>query len=148
MSLFTSLFPAIATNSSANAAADSETNGSCSSGACGTSDQQARTIRPTYRLAESAEGYTVTVALPGVIKENLTVDAEDGVLNVTGKRAWQKPEGWTSIYRESIDGGYALSLAYDDAVDAGKISAQLTDGVLTLTLPKAEARKPRKIAVN
>lgn len=147
MSLFTSFFPAASTNS-ATTNAEAEANGGCSSGACGVSEQQARAIRPTYRLNETAEGYTVTVALPGVTKENLTIDAEDGVLTVTGKRVWQKPEGWTPLYRESADAGYALSLAYDDAVDADKISAQLTDGVLSLTLPKAEARKPRKIAVN
>ena len=112
------------------------------------SDDQVATRRPVYRLNETAEGYDVTVNLPGVTKEGLTITAEDGVLTVTGQRAWQKPEGWSPVYRESADAGFSLALAYDDAVDADKISAALTDGVLRLTLPKSEARKPRKIAVN
>ncbi|CAM3072801.1 Hsp20/alpha crystallin family protein [Rariglobus hedericola] len=136
MSLLSSFLP-----SSANSSA-------CAPGsACGVTDQQTASVRPTYRLDQTAEAYTVTVNLPGVTKDNLTVDAEDGVLTVTGRRSWQKPGGWTALYRESADAGYTLSLAYDDAVDTDKISAALTDGVLRLTLPKAEARKPRKIAV-
>jgi HSP20 family protein len=115
--------------------------------ACCVAEAQSVSIRPTYRLDQTDDAYTVTVNVPGVTKDNLTVDAEAGVLTVTGRRSWQKPEGWTLIHRESADAGYALSLAYDDAVDTDKISAALTDGVLRLTLPKAEARKPRKITV-
>lgn len=146
MSLFTSFFPAASSNATPSADA-------CAAGsACGSAvadTQAAPATRTAYRSSETAEGYTVTVNLPGVAKDNLTVDAVDGVLTVTGRRAWQKPEGWTAVHRETPDDGYTLSLAYDEtAVDADKITAQLTDGVLRLTLPKAEARKPRKIAVN
>lgn len=133
MSLLTSFLPAF------TAPASSST---------GAVDDSTPSRRPAYTASETADGYEVTVSLPGVTKEGLNITAEDGVLNVSGKRAWQKPEGWTPLYREASDAGFFLSLAYDDAVDADKISAALTDGVLRLTLPKAEARKPRKITVN
>ncbi|MET0262670.1 MAG: Hsp20/alpha crystallin family protein [Rariglobus sp.] len=136
MSLLTSILPSFATAPSDTATTGAPVNAST----------PAR--RPAYRVTETAEGYALTVNLPGVTKDNLGVIAEDGVLNITGKRSWQKPEAWTALHRESADAGFALSLAYDDAIDADKITAALNDGVLRLTLPKAEARKPRKIAVN
>ena len=86
--------------------------------------------------------------LPGVTKEGLEVTAEEGIVSIRGKRVWQKPEGWTSLYRESYESPYELSLEHDNTVDADRIQAELKDGVLQVTLPKAEAIKPRKIAVN
>ena len=81
-------------------------------------------------------------------KEGLEITAEDGLVTIRGRRAWQKPEGWTSLHRESFDAPYELTLQHDNTVDAEKIHAELKDGVLRVSLPKAEAIKPRKIAVN
>ncbi len=130
MSLFTSLLPTFS---------HSKTPGST---------DEAMTPRvPSYSLRETDEDYTLTVDLPGVTKDGLTVTAEDGVLTITGKRSWRQPDGWTPIHLESTDSGYSLAFTYADAIDSEKISAALTDGVLRLTLPKSEARKPRKITV-
>ncbi len=104
--------------------------------------------RPAYQINEASESYTLTVSLPGVSKGDLTVTAENGVLTIIGKRAWRQPETWTPLHRESTDADYNLALSYENAIDAEKISAALTDGVLRLTLPKSAARKPRKITVN
>jgi HSP20 family molecular chaperone IbpA len=104
-------------------------------------------IRPAYDINESADAYTLTVRLPGVAKTGLTITDEDGVLTLRGERAWKRPEGWSPVYRESNDRPFELSLRHDQTIDVDKISAQLTDGVLTASLPKAESRKPRKIAV-
>jgi HSP20 family protein len=105
------------------------------------------TLKPAYRLSQTPEAWTLVAHLPGVAKDGLEITAEDGVLSLRGRRQWQSPEGWTSLYRESYDSGYALALRYDQ-VDAGRIQAELKDGVLTVTLPKSEAAKSRKIAVN
>lgn len=134
MSLFTSLLPAF-THSRVP-------------GATSTTAEMAQSQRPAYQINETDESYTLTVDLPGVTKEGLTVTAENGVLTLTGKRAWQQPESWTPIHVESTDAGYSLALSYEDAVDADKIAASIADGVLRLTLPKSETRKPRKIAVS
>jgi HSP20 family molecular chaperone IbpA len=60
------------------------------------------------------------------------------------------PAGWTTLHRESAapDAVYELVLTHDNAFDADKVAAELRDGVLRLSLPKIEALKPRKIAVN
>lgn len=106
------------------------------------------TVKPAYELSENAEAWGLTAQLPGVTKEGLEVTAEDGRITIRGRRQWQKPEGWTAVYRESGDAPYELVLEHDNTVDADKIVAELKDGVLKVSLPKAEAVKPRKIAVN
>jgi HSP20 family protein len=107
-----------------------------------------QTVRPRYDVQQTAEAYNVTAYLPGVAKDGLEVTAEGNEIRITGRRAWQQPEGWTPLYRETAGAAYELTLTHDNAIDAEKISAELTDGVLRVTLPKAEAVKPRKIAVN
>lgn len=113
-----------------------------------TSTEPEFTLKPVYELKENAEAWGLTVQLPGVAKDGLELSAEDGVLSIRGRRVWQKPEGWTQLYRETVDAPYALALEHDNSVDVDKIHAELKDGVLRVSLPKAEAVKPRKIAVN
>ena len=104
-------------------------------------------VRPVYTVTESADAYTLTVQLPGVAKTGLSLTDENGVLTIRGERSWKQPAGWTSLYRESGDSPFELALEHDQSIDVDKIRAELVDGVLHATLPKAEARKPRKIAV-
>lgn len=106
------------------------------------------TVKPAYELSESTEAWGLTAQLPGVTKEGLEVTAEDGRITIRGRRSWQKPEGWTAVYRESVDAAYELVLEHDNTVDADKIHAELKAGVLRVSLPKAEAVKPRKIAIS
>lgn len=105
------------------------------------------TVRPFYEVKETEEAFGLTVHLPGVAKEGLEITAEDTTLRIIGRRAWKRPEGWASLYRESSDAAFELVLSHENAVDLDKIHAELRDGVLRLSLPKAEAVKPRKIAV-
>jgi HSP20 family protein len=106
------------------------------------------TVKPGYDLTEGVEAWALTAQLPGVTKEGLELTAEDGRITIRGRRSWQKPEGWTAVYRETVGAPYELVLEHDHTVDADKIHADLKDGVLRVSLPKAEALKPRKIAVN
>ncbi len=106
------------------------------------------TVKPLYELTENAEAWGLTAHVPGVTKEGLELSVEDGLITLRGRRNWQKPEGWTAVYRESLDAPYQLTLQHDNTVDADKIHAELKDGVLRVSLPKTEAVKPRKIAVN
>ncbi len=105
-------------------------------------------LRPAYHVREDEHGYDVTVQLPGVAKDGLEITALDGQLTITGRRAWTPPAGWTALYRETPRASFELNLTHQGDVDADKISAELKDGVLRLTLPKAEAAKPRKIAIS
>lgn len=103
--------------------------------------------QPSYHISHGENAYTVVVQLPGVAKDGLEVTANDGDLTIVGRQTWRAPAAWTELHREIARTDYELTLGYNDNIDAGKISAELKNGVVTLTLPKAEASKPRKIAV-
>jgi HSP20 family protein len=106
------------------------------------------TIKPAYDVKETEDAYGLTVFLPGVSKDGLDLTAENGTVRIVGRRSWKQPEGWTPLYRESADAAFELVLNHDNAIDVEKIAAELRDGVLRVSLPKHEAIKPRKIAVN
>ena len=105
------------------------------------------TVRPLYQVQELDDEFKVTAQLPGVAKENLNITDEDGTLTIRGERTWKQPSEWSAVYREAGQSTFSLSLYHDNVVDADKAQAELKDGVLTLSLPKSEARKPRKIAI-
>jgi HSP20 family protein len=103
-------------------------------------------IAPAATLLENADGYTLEVEMPGVTKENLEMWVENNELTVLGRRSTPVVEG-TLLHRESRSENFRRSFELDPSIDAGKISAKIEHGVVTLTLPKAEQVKPRKIAV-
>ena len=131
MSLLSTLLPA------QRRSADDQTEGAESSQA----------IPPAYEVHETPEAWGVTVHLPGVNKDGLELTAEEGQLRIVGRRAWKQPEGWTSLYRETAEAPFELVLTHDNVVNLDAIAAELSDGVLRVSLPKHEALKPRKIAV-
>lgn len=104
--------------------------------------------RPAYRTSATENDYTIEVNLPGVSKSGLSINVEDDVLTVTGETATGTPKGWKVVHRELPQGDYLLKLRIDDQIDQEKIAAKLKDGVLNVTLPKAEAAKPRRISVD
>jgi HSP20 family protein len=104
-------------------------------------------IAPAATVLENADGYTLEVEMPGVNKENLEMWVENNELTILGRRALPTVEG-TLIHRESRSENFRRSFELDPSIDAGKISAKIEHGVVTLTLPKAEQVKPRKIAVS
>ena len=103
-------------------------------------------IAPAATVLENADGYTLEVEMPGVSKENLEMWVENNELTILGRRSMPSVEG-TLIHRESRSENFRRSFELDPSIDAGKISAKIEQGVVTLTLPKAEQVKPRKIAV-
>jgi HSP20 family protein len=105
-------------------------------------------VKPVFEIKEAPDAYGVTVYLPGVAKDGLDLTVEEGQVRIVGRRAWQQPEGWTALYRESQDAPFELVLTHDNAIDADKVVAELRDGVLRVSLPKHEALKPRKISIN
>jgi HSP20 family protein len=103
-------------------------------------------IAPAATVLENTDGYTLEVEMPGVSKENLEMWVENNELTILDRRSMPSVEG-TLIHRESRAENFRRSFELDPSIDAGKISAKIEQGVVTLTLPKAEQVKPRKIAV-
>ena len=103
-------------------------------------------IAPVATVLENTDGYMLEVEMPGVTKENLEMWVENNELTILGRRSTPSVEG-TLIHRESRPENFRRSFELDPSIDAGKISAKIEQGVVTLTLPKAEQVKPRKIAV-
>jgi HSP20 family protein len=106
-----------------------------------------RTFVPAADIYETAEALTLVLEMPGVDKGALDVTLEDDVLQIEGRIDFGKYEGLEPVYAEYNVGHYARSFTVGSGIDGGKISAQLNDGVLTLTLPKSEAARPRRIAI-
>ena len=110
-------------------------------------DDLGPTIAPRYDVTETAEAYGLTVELPGVAKDGLELSVDHEQVRVVGRRTWRKPEAWTALHRESREAAFELVLEHGRAIDAEKVHAELRDGVLRVSFSKAEAVKPRKIAV-
>lgn len=104
-------------------------------------------ISPVATVLENAEGYTLQVEMPGVNKEGIEMWVENNELTIIGRRSLPAVQG-TLIHRESRRENFRRAFELDPSIDSGKISANIEQGVLTLTLPKAEQVKPRKIAVS
>lgn len=108
-----------------------------------------RYARPQYGVQELDTEFVATVDLPGVPKGAVELSVADGVLELVAARSWSERADWSPLAGVVEDGlSYRLLLELGDQVDVGNISADLHDGVLKLTLAKAEEKKPRRIAVN
>ena len=108
-----------------------------------------RYVRPRASIAENASGFVVQVELPGVNRQGLEITFENGELTLLGHRQpTSTPPGAELVYRESRPADFRRTFEVDGSIDAAHIGAALDQGLLTLTLPKAEAAKPRKIEIN
>ncbi len=106
-----------------------------------------RTLVPRYNVLENADAFIVTAFLPGVDRTALETHLDGENLTIFGRRAWNPPAEWITVYREMPVADYRLVLEIDHRVNRDAIKAELTQGVLTLTLPKSEAVKPRRIEI-
>ncbi len=97
----------------------------------------------------TAEELKIEALLPGVSQEDVQIDIDRGVLTIAAKRHGSEPgEGQNWHLREITSGQFTRSLTLPFPVEVERAEASFTNGVLTLTLPKAEAAKPRRIAIS
>jgi len=89
----------------------------------------------------------LTLEMPGVGREDVDIDLERRVLTVRGRGRVTSPEGYRRAYAEYGEGDYERVFTLSEEIDEGAIRAEMANGVLTLTLPRAEAAKPRRIEV-
>ena len=108
--------------------------------------QQKYYLTPAVDITGSEEGYQLRAELPGVDKEGLEITVDKGELTIVGHRKFPTPSG-EALHREIRTHDFRRVYELDPAIDAEKIQARIDQGILTLTLPKAEAAKPLKIAI-
>jgi HSP20 family molecular chaperone IbpA len=102
---------------------------------------------PSTDVYETADALTVVLEVPGVAREAVEVEVKEDVLRVEGRIDASKYQGLEPVYTEYNVGHWTRSFALSDRVDSERIEARLEDGVLTLTLPKTAAARPRRIEV-
>ena len=103
---------------------------------------------PALDLYQTTDDIIALVELPGLRKEEIEISLHDGVLTISGERKDETPEGDKTARTERIVGKFRRSVSLPTRVDADKVTATYKDGILTITMPKAEEVKPKQIQVN
>jgi HSP20 family protein len=104
---------------------------------------------PALDLYESGDHLVAMVELPGMRKEDIDISLHDGALTISGERKRDSSKnGETAQRTERYVGTFRRSITLPTRVDASKVSAIYQDGILKVTLPKAEEAKPKQIQVS
>ena len=105
-------------------------------------------VFPLLNITENKDSYYIRAELPGVKAEDLGIQVVDKTLTISGERNIPK-EGEKAKYhrREREAGKFSRAIGLPGEIDSDKIEAQLSDGLLTVTIPKAEKTKPKQITV-
>lgn len=103
---------------------------------------------PALDLYQNNDNILAVVELPGMRKEDIEISLEDGTLTISGERKEETGTENGATRTERFTGKFRRSITLPTRVDAGKVSANYKDGVLTVTLPKAEEAKPKQIQIN
>lgn len=108
-----------------------------------------RTVATWPRLSvyDTGSALVLYAEVPGLKDSDIKIEIAQNVLSLSGERKQDAPEGYAVHRRERAPVKFARSLALPCKIDADKATATVTDGVLTLTLPKAAEAQPRQIAV-
>lgn len=104
-------------------------------------------VTPKVNIFETPEGYVLEAEMPGVGKDGVEITVEGTEITLTGRRRVEAGAG-ESLFRERHVVDYRRVFELDPAIDTTKVSAKMEQGILTVTLPKSERVKPRKIAVD
>lgn len=103
---------------------------------------------PPTDIFEDADGIKLAVELPGLKPEDVKITLESHTLTIRGEKKQVAEEKTTKVHRyERSYGSFERSFTLPNSVDAEHVAAKFENGVLTVTLPKAERAKPREIAV-
>ena len=103
---------------------------------------------PAMDLVEADDHFVLKADLPGLAEDDVAIEVQDNVLTISGSREAEherKEQGWYRLERSY--GSFSRSLTLPDGVDADKVEAKFDRGVLQVTIPKPEERKPRRIAI-
>ena len=104
--------------------------------------------RPSVDLHEDENAYTVDVELPGVNKEDVNVNFQDGALSISGDRKYENESKEQNAHRiERFYGKFHRSFTFPTAINGDGITASYENGLLKISVPKAEEVKPHQIEI-
>lgn len=104
------------------------------------------TVAPRVDIYENDDGILLYADMPGVAKEDINVNVDNGTLVISGVRTLQSA-GVANV-EEFVDVEYRRTFSVPQTIDVAKVNAELNEGVLKLLLPKSEAAKPRQIEIH
>ncbi|WP_028061552.1 Hsp20/alpha crystallin family protein [Candidatus Solirubrobacter pratensis] len=103
---------------------------------------------PAMDLVETGDHFVLRADLPGLSEEDVNIEVEDNVLTVSGERKAEHETSEEGYHRvERAFGSFSRSLTLPEGVDPQSVAASFDRGVLEITIPKPEQRKPRKISI-
>ncbi len=103
---------------------------------------------PSVDISETPEAFQIVAELPEVKKDDIKVTIENGVLSLRGERRQEKEDKGKRFHRiERSYGSFMRSFSLPDNVDESKVKADIKDGLLTVTVGKAETKKPKSVDV-
>lgn len=103
---------------------------------------------PKIDIKEKKDSVVVKAEVPGVAEEDIEVEITDNVMTISGEKKEEKEEEKAGYhYKESHTGSFTRSFTLPSEVAADKADAEMKNGVLTITIPKVEARKPKKVTI-
>jgi len=114
----------------------------CASSLCSPTDESTE-----FELVDSGNALHLSAKVPGLAHDDLELTATSDLLTLRGKRRLAVPEGYTVRHRERRGYEFERSFRLPTRIDSERIDAQLTNGILTVTLSKAAASQPRHITV-
>lgn len=103
---------------------------------------------PRTNLYDAGDNIEVWAEVPGLSKDDLTINVQGNYLQIKGEEKAEVPEGYTVHRQERGSRKFSRSFTLPTEIDVEKVEAKLKDGILVLTMPKAEAAKPKQIAIN
>ena len=103
---------------------------------------------PAINIWANDDGQVITAEMPGVDVKDIDIDVTADTLTLSGERNPDETTNGSSYHRrERVYGKFSRTIQLPFMVDANKVEAKFADGILSITLPKAEADKPKKIAI-
>ena len=103
---------------------------------------------PALDLYQNNDNVVAIVELPGMRKEDIEISLQDGTLTISGERKEEQSKENGATRTERFTGKFRRSITLPTRVDANKVNATYKDGLLTVTLAKAEEAKPKQIQIN
>lgn len=104
---------------------------------------------PAVDIRETEESFEFTAELPGLTKDNVNITVENKVLTLTGERKWEDEENKNSYHRvERAYGSFSRSFTLPGTVNPDKVEAKFDNGLLTISVLKADEIKPRQIEIH